>query len=267
MNKKYVIVSDLDGTFLDSTSNPAPRNIKAIKKFKEAGHYFTIATGRYAIKWSEYVNSPIILCNGAFMYDNTTGEILNEKTFDGAPMYEILTDINKMFPLSKPRYTDRRDIHYLKFDGTDDIGDMWYKVVYESTQTSEKDTLFRRADLYDIYEYVKEKYGNRFRYNFSSPCLFEILQHGASKGISLVDLKEYFSKKGIETIIYAVGDYENDLEMLEAADIAVCPSNSLPEVLDMVSMRRDLDGSGIITADNNSGAIADLIEKITSITV
>ena len=262
MNKKYVIVSDLDGTFLNSDSRPAQKNLPAIEKFKEAGNFFTIATGRYSIQWSVYANAPVILCNGAFMHDPQTGDILNERSFEGAPMYEILKDINAKFPDSFVRYTDRRDIHYLNFDKNDDIGDMWYKVVYESIRSGSRDTNYRRADLYDIFEYISSKHGSRFRYNFSSPHLFEVLQPQASKGISIGDLKVYFKKRGIDTEIYAVGDYENDIEMLEAADVAVCPSNALPEVVEMVRQRAEKDGSGIIAATNDSGTIADLIEKI-----
>jgi hydroxymethylpyrimidine pyrophosphatase-like HAD family hydrolase len=89
-NKKIVIVSDLDGTFLNSQSVPAERNIAAVDALKKAGHYFTIATGRYAIKWSKYANAPIILCNGAFMYDPATDIKINEHTFSGAPLWEAL---------------------------------------------------------------------------------------------------------------------------------------------------------------------------------
>lgn len=263
MNKKLCIVTDLDGTFLNSESQPAPRNLEAIERFKTAGNYFTIATGRYAIKWSKYANAPVILCNGAFMFDPSDGKILNKRSFDGAPLYKILEKVHDRFPKCLPRYTDDRDIHYLKFDGSDDIGDKWYKVVFESQETDpNRDTKYKRADLSDICEYLQESLGELYRYNFSSPWLFEVLQNNASKGISIGDLKEYFKARGEEVTIYAAGDYENDIEMLDAADVAVCPCNALPSVREMLEARKDRDGSAIIAADNDYGTIYDLICKI-----
>lgn len=257
-NKKIVIVSDLDGTFLNDNGVPAERNISAVNAFKKAGHYFTIATGRYAIKWSEYANGPIILCNGAFMYDPATDIKINEHMFQGAPLYEILREVHKKFPCPRVRYTDNRDIHFLFEEGVDDdIGLMWYKVVYES---SFSDPDRARAELSEVKEYLTEKYGDRFTYNFSSPWLFEILQPGVSKGAALTYLREYFKARGEDVVIYAAGDYENDLEMLRCADVPVCPVNALPSVKTEVE-----NMGGMTVSDNNEGSIADLIEKITGI--
>lgn len=259
-NKKIVIVSDLDGTFLNDSGNPAERNIAAVHAFKQEGHYFTIATGRFAIKWSEYANGPIILCNGAFMYDPKTGRKMNEHMFSGASLYSILCEIHDKFPRPKVRYTDNRDIHFLfEGNGGDDIGDMWYKVVYESSYNDPEEA---KKELSLIKEYLEEKYGDRFTYNFSSPWLFEILQPGVSKGAALNHLRDYYRTIGEDVIIYAAGDYENDLEMLRSADIPVCPENALP------SVRAEVEkAGGMVVSDNNDGSIADLIEKATGIII
>lgn len=45
-NPKLLIVSDLDGTLLNSKSELSPKTEKVIKKLKEQGHVFCIATGR-----------------------------------------------------------------------------------------------------------------------------------------------------------------------------------------------------------------------------
>lgn len=256
-NKKIVIVSDLDGTFLNDLSVAAERNIIAVEALKNAGHYFTIATGRYAIKWSHYANAPVILCNGAFMFDPLTDTKLNEHLFHGEPLYNILREVHEKYPAPRVRYTDNRDVHFLFENGPDDIGNMWYKVVCESSSDDPDEAM---AELSEIKEYLTENYGDRFTYNFSSPWLFEILQPGVSKGASFKYLREYFKKRGEEVVIYAVGDYENDLEMLRCADVPVCPVNALP------SVRAEVENmGGIIVSDNNEGSIADLIDRITGI--
>ncbi len=261
-NKKYVIVSDLDGTFFASNGLPTENNLAAVERFKSAGHYFTIATGRFRPQWCECANAPCILANGSFMLDVDRGEIINERTFDSKDAYELLKEVCDVFGNIRVRYTDRNDIHYLFLtDSDDEISESWYKIVFESVIESENDTPYMRADLRRISDYLRSKYPDRFRYNFSAPFLFELLQHGASKGVCIGDLKDYFKARGEDVTVVAIGDYENDMEMLEAADIAACPSNALPSVQGYVESRVQ-KGSGIIVSDNDSGAVSDLVDKL-----
>jgi hydroxymethylpyrimidine pyrophosphatase-like HAD family hydrolase len=53
--------------------------------------------------------------------------------------------------------------------------------------------------------------------------------------------------------VYGVGDYENDLALLGAADVAVCPANAQDKVKQI---------SDMILCSNDQGVIADLIERI-----
>ena len=94
---------------------------------------------------------------------------------------------------------------------------------------------------------------DRFCYVKSCPTIFEIINPKATKGIAIKKLKEYFRSQGEDVILIAAGDYENDLDMLKAADIAVCPSNALGTVKEIC--RYEL-------RSNNEGAIAHLTEKI-----
>ncbi|MBR6725698.1 MAG: HAD family phosphatase [Clostridia bacterium] len=261
-DKKYVIVSDLDGTFFASNGEPTQNNLAAVERFKKAGHCFTIATGRFKNKWCECANAPCILANGTFMLDVTNGKIINERTFESKSAYELLKEIRDVFGDIRVRYTDRNDVHYLFASGDEDeFGEQWYKIVFESVRESENDTPYMRADLLAMSDYLRKNYPDRFRYNFSAPFLFELLQHGASKGVCIGDLKDYFKDRGEDVTVVAVGDYENDMEMLAAADIAACPSNALPSVLEYVESRLQ-KGSGIIVSDNDSGAVSDLVDKL-----
>lgn len=53
--------------------------------------------------------------------------------------------------------------------------------------------------------------------------------------------------------IVAIGDYSNDRELLQNADVAIAPQNALPEVKALANY---------IVASNNEDAVADLIERI-----
>ena len=108
---------------------------------------------------------------------------------------------------------------------------------------SEPDVLEKlRAD-------VTERYAEDFEIYKSCNTLLEMLAKNTTKGTAVSEFYNIYP--GIK--IYAAGDYENDLEMLMAADKAVCPSNAL----EMVKAKCD-----IVLCDHDKGAIADLIEKI-----
>ena len=47
----YLLISDIDGTLVNTKKEIPPRNIEAIAHFREMGGRFTIATGRSPTIW------------------------------------------------------------------------------------------------------------------------------------------------------------------------------------------------------------------------
>ena len=52
----------------------------------------------------------------------------------------------------------------------------------------------------------------------------------------------------------AVGDYDNDIEMLQAADLAVCPQNAAPSVKAVADL--------VLERTCEEGAMEELIDRI-----
>ena len=80
-NQKICIITDLDGTLLPASKVPLERDVKAIRKFEQAGGVFSIATGRTvqaSLRYAEQLQlkSPMIVFNGAMIYHPVTGEKL-----------------------------------------------------------------------------------------------------------------------------------------------------------------------------------------------
>ena len=72
--KGYTIVSDMDGTLLNSRGKLSEENVQAIGEFIKEGGCFTVATGRMLPSVERFikrlqVNLPVILYNGTKIYD------------------------------------------------------------------------------------------------------------------------------------------------------------------------------------------------------
>jgi HAD superfamily hydrolase (TIGR01484 family) len=118
---------------------------------------------------------------------------------------------------------------------------------YKMTLRAEHETLVEVSKL------LEKSFGEALNLCFSWPTIFEIQPKGMSKAVTALKLRDMLSVGGIKKKLYAVGDYGNDIEMLKAADVAVCPSNAIDEVKNICDL---------CLCDNDSGVIADLIEYI-----
>ena len=76
----------MDGTLLDQDKKIPKQNITAVKKLKDAGIYFVIATGRHDSMITSYLDQleiemPVISCNGALVR-----EPFHDKLFSSTPI-------------------------------------------------------------------------------------------------------------------------------------------------------------------------------------
>ncbi len=266
------IYSDLDATFLDSKGKLVPCNLEAIERFKALGGRFSMATGRSAYtladafpNFPDICNMPIIACNGACIFDYKQDKMLVEAPLDGKYTTDALNDMLAHFTNLELKHavsenaatgsqlTELRIRYYDRHFNNNDFGMPpvdpaliydWFKVVIICTPEI----------LAEIRTYVQSIHGDYFTYNQSCANFLEFLSCDASKGKMLNAMRRLLKEEqGRDFKFYAIGDYENDLEMIRAADVGVCPSNADP----MVKEAADL-----MVCSNNEGAIADLIDRI-----
>jgi Cof subfamily protein (haloacid dehalogenase superfamily) len=271
--QNHLIVSDLDGTFLGKGGRIVERNVQAIKAFCAEGGLFTFATGRHhhhlleAIPMlSEIINAPAIVANGAYLYDCNSRELIAETFMDTDLTLQVLQFARANYPsvgfrASTPQgiLTDgrtdymRRYVNYCyeRLPYVVEVAPperwiqrLWYKIVFRG----------KCEDLDALAIDLKRKFGGQFEYNKSSDTFFEIQREGINKGTMLQVLRaSYAGVLGAPVKAYGVGDFENDLSLLRAADVAVCPANATDAV------KREAD---LCLCDHDEGVIADLIERI-----
>lgn len=262
---RYLIASDLDGTFFGKGTSVLTQNLEAIEDFKRGGGIFSIASGRSRMvldslypHFPEVANGLSILAGGAYLYDFAKEEMLDTLTLDHAEALALMREIDRVFPsiglrISTPKFflcpkktapllqnvSELMDL--CRFDAAEKYPDTpWYKLVYVG-EIPEIESL--RRFLY------KNGYFDAFSISWSADYGIEIIPRGATKGNSVKKLKEYYPDR---TII-CVGDHNNDLDMLRVADIPACPANALDEVKALAKIR---------LCHHEEGCIADLIRRL-----
>ncbi len=260
-----LIVSDIDNTFLAHGGVKIPeRNLKALDHFRKEGGRFTFSTGR-AIETliasipdaKNIANAPAIMANGAYFYDFETGQAFGdkfldpEKTFDlGKFVYDYSEDFGMRFSkpdgivygrLPKPPY-GRYELSVHK-NPIVQAPEQW--------DTSRCHKLVVRGCCEGLDKMridIEKRFGDSFDYVKSDDSFLEILPRGCSKGNALRELISRYKEQGTELKSYACGDYENDLSMLLAADVAVCPSNACESVKRICHMELCSCDEGVIAA-------------------
>lgn len=221
-----LLLTDLDGT-LAYDGVVSYENRKAVEYFKQNGGMFTYATGRmpaYIKKIGIEANVPVVATNGTIIYDFNSKEILKNldmpnEVINVAKKLANSSDINiisvctseKRYNFEKPSLTD-----FDTFKGR--INKLVFAFV------DEESTLKAKKFLMDRYrDFVFERSWNSG---------LEMRSRTSGKGVCLKALKEMTGAR----LAIAAGDYENDVDMLKAADISYAPADAL-EVVKSVAGR------------------------------
>lgn len=247
--ESYMIISDLDGTIIPHGGVVSEANKRAIESFRAGGGHFGIATGRTPEAAAGYlggvaITAPSIFFNGSMLYDWPHEHVLVTKplTAQGAPdlwprfaalclerfpkaCIEVYTQ-EDCHIISNPRYDDPRLPHeHYRYCHSDlaDLADVrktpWLK-------------FFVCADPADLRELEREAevFGTAAcsHHFYSEANYHEFVAKGVSKGSMLEAIRQMpeFS----QTKIIALGDYLNDRELLEAANISIASGNAHDEL-------------------------------------
>ena len=271
----YLIITDLDGTFFGKGARLVERNLTAIERFKAGGGHVTAGTGRIPANIRKGIpdcgrlfNALAVTANGAFIYDLTAEVCIHstpmdaEATLAAARLVETLNprvgmrvSTGKSFLVNRDRLNDAilRDIggdpdkyagDVLPLSQWSTEGARWYKMVFRGEP----------EDLLAVRPAVEAAFGDIFEYSVSSPRFFELQKKGCTKATGLRFVADRLAASlGHPVTTVAVGDQENDLPMLRAADIAACPANAVDTVKAVCSLH---------LCNHDEGCIADLIERL-----
>jgi len=232
----YLILSDFDGT-LTYNGEISRENKEAIKYFQENGGVFTIATGRRPEHFLSYkdifvVNAPIVSLNGTLIYDLEQGKIICEYPLENNYFVPIEYAALKYQEISRIYAYSITDAIIWSRDSADDIkmlknpnGPKYYKIIF--VFDDEKEVKIVENDLI-------ETFGHQFNFDRSWNKGIEMHIKGSGKGECIEIIKKYLITKNIKihkTI--GVGDYENDISLIQMSDIGYATENAIQELKDV----------------------------------
>ncbi len=241
-----LIITDVDGTLLREKDGISKENLEAIKRFTGKGGHFTVSTGR-AIDVAKPlldkipINAPSVHINGGYFYDWAKEEIIEpnciskyarfsvkkiKEKFDCCDCHFASTDSVNLMTSGKylKKYIPEREFHF--FGGSfEDIPENVYKYIVCCDPES----------MAEIRKFAESVCGKEVKVIQSSPFFLEILPPQNSKGKSLERLCEIIGIP-LENSV-AVGDYENDSDMILTAGIGAAVENAqdgLKEKADLI---------------------------------
>lgn len=246
MQKYNLIAFDMDGTLLNSQKQISQGNLKAIKDAVKAGKHVGLSTGRNMQELKTTIEdvpelSFVIAISGALITDIKSGKRIYSKAIPEdivAKLFERTRSFDCMIHIHS-------DISLVQADKESHMAD-YNMGVYQGMF----DRLTVKADSIEDY-WAKERVPvYKFNYYCRSPrqrlemhellkdlpvtiayaedASLEISPLGVSKGSGLKALCDYYGIDIKESI--AVGDAENDLEILKVAGLPLTMANSKPQV-------------------------------------
>lgn len=262
-----LFVTDLDGTLLSEVTHASTENLDALKKLKEHGYELVIASGRPLNSIEEMnfmeLKPYIISLNGAILYDpNKT--ILLEKAFNIEQLEKLLTYCKKE-QLITLLYSDQRMYRMLPnnalhqayaiakamHSSEDAMLDYLEEMIHNIYDVQPFDSEARKRILHDqehickleingfdasAFSKLEEMFQDEFHVTGSWSTNREITIQKVNKGSALRHLCEKLNVPLLNTI--AIGDNNNDIEMLEVAGYAIAMGNasdSIKQQCDYVS--------------------------------
>ena len=270
MSKKIsdiVLMSDIDGTLLSERGGVPKRNIEALERFTAAGGRFGVATGR-ALNITRPIvdclpiNFPCVMYNGGVTYSFEKEEYLDQ-VFLPRETVRYFEKIWQAFPDCGAIWVAD---DYFDLEGSTEEKHNWWLRQYSDTPMQPIKLSNCTGPAYKallvlaneqryklLQEYLREHAADfaGVRFVYSDATMFEMLPLGSSKGDAIEKLAGITGVKR-ENVV-SIGDYHNDIEMLEFADISAAPLGAHDDVKAVADL---------IVGPCHAGAVADLIEHM-----
>lgn len=269
-----LLALDLDGTVLKSDRSISPFLIEQIRQLSETTPVM-IVTGRHHTAARPYyqqlgLKTPIICCNGAYLYDYQTEQVLQHNALSPDVAKQFITlaeqhDVTAvMYVTQAMLHSKHRPLPYVEAlsDWANSLPELNRPQIYKV------DSLFDEVEQHPhVWKFVLEGQEvehfaqlpfvkQYFNGEYSWANRMDFAGIGNTKGAALT---EYLKTQGIEADrVVAVGDHHNDISMLTLAGMGVAMLNAD----DAIQHIADRVTSG---TNDDDMALASLIGELFSV--
>lgn len=260
MIKYQLIALDMDGTLLNSQKKISKPTILAIKKALEANKYVVLSTGRAVAELNDYKNelSSIqygILESGALIYDLKNKKIIHREHIPAKMIERILEiaskdDIMIHLITNGASIVSKKNLNEMKKYHMEIYQPMFQRVatVVDDIYSYAKNNMIEKINFYHQSETARDRSYQLLKdfpltITFAETTSLEISPLNITKASGLIKLCNYLNIDISETI--AVGDANNDYDVLKTAGLAIAmqnANNDIKKICDVIVSDNDHDG-------------------------
>lgn len=236
-----LIVCDIDDTLIHKELHLSPRTVEMIRRVKEKGVQFTLATGRMpyraeVLAGEAGLDIPYIANNGTILFDR--GRMLYSRLVDAGqfktvfrkymaenPEFTVIFSYpDRERPLVRTGWVTDRLYKYKGYDETlGDSDEVWDQEVHKVYVLDDS-----RSGLIGRLSNELKAMGGEFGFFQYGEYSIEIVAGGCSKASGLSSLLGYLKIPASE--VMAIGDHTNDIEVIRMAGIGVAVANADPKL-------------------------------------
>ena len=238
-----MVVSDMDGTLLNSKHEVSPLFLKLHDQLHKRGIRFVAASGRQypsmIVKLTEIGEKMSFIAeNGALIVENE--EIIHAQELQIHIVKEVLNTL-KSYPEIEPvvccanqAYTPSKNPKFIQILEEYYSSHQTIKDIKEIPYNPLKVALYHPiSGEHNIYPAVKE-YDKELQIKISGDYWVDLSHKEANKGVALQKLLDHYNIDRSEILVF--GDYLNDIEMLRMTPNSVAMGNAHPEIKAMATL-------------------------------
>lgn len=276
-----LLALDMDGTLLDRNKYITPSVQQSLQTFMNQGRLVTIASGRFpASVWLHAraldLNAPLIALNGAAILDETTGQLIKGYPIPSSDIEKLahfiesqgayihfygyntlyvaeVNEMNQNWPLAnvvvspdKPLTLDnyQDQIHWIQVEP---VGSLSYFASSTPVPLYKATVIHEDAELIDQWEAELQRW-SIFTITRTGRHRFDVNALGISKRSALEQVSHDYLIPQVQ--VAAMGDYDNDIEMLQWAGLGIAMGNAEEHVKQI---------AGAVTTSNEQDGVAHAV--------
>lgn len=258
-----LIVSDVDGTLLNSSHWLNPRFFDVFEQLHAAGILFVVASGRQYQNLREVfqpIEERVVFAaeNGSYMLYQEK-EILS-KTLSAGDIMQLVT-IGRTIPSanlvlcgkrkayvenSSPDFIQHLSTYFAEFEIVENVLDIEDEIL----KFTVCDLTGSEANSYPGFAHLSDE----FQVKVSADTWLDISDKLAHKGNAISFLQQRHGISKEQTMVF--GDYLNDLEMMDQAYFSYAMANGHPQVKAKARF---------IAKNNNEDGVLDVLDRLVGI--